>query len=468
MSPLRFGTAGVRAPLGPGPEELNEDTVARVAAGIATWLPPQASVVIGHDARHRSDEFAAIVGRELRSRGVVDVAAGQVPTPVLAFTTRRGDYTAGVMITASHNPAADNGIKVYDGTGAQLDTEQAREVEAAISAPRPVLPHTDLASRTIAPLAAYLDALDAALAPSAGLRSDEAIADSLRIAYTPLHGVGAPAFLEALSRAGFTDVHCVEAQLVPDPDFPTVAYPNPEEPGALDLLRALATQVRADVALAHDPDADRLAVLVGGRLLTGDELGVLLADEVLARRPGAVATTVVSSPALGVLAQRRGVPYERTLTGFKHLVRAHGGTLTYAYEEALGYAVAPALVRDKDGISAGVLVAHMAAVAKAQGTTLLDRLAALEAGIGTEVATAAVTVRTERPGDLLDMARTAVPQGFSVIGDMPFTIVDHAGRAVVVRPSGTEPKLKAYLHAVTRAELRALRAIVGDWLGSGG
>lgn len=451
---LRFGTAGVRAPLGDGPDRLNEATMARLAAGIASWLPPGASVVVGHDARRRSAEFAALTAGELRARGVRDVAAGQVPTPVLAFTTRRGDYSAGIMITASHNPATDNGVKVFDGTGAQLDEQQAGQIEAAVAAPRPVQPYADLASRTIAPITAYLDAL-----PAVSHRP----ADPLRIAYTPLHGVGGSVFLAALVRAGFADVHVVAAQFEPDGGFPTAPFPNPEEPGALDLLRALVVDVDADVGFAHDPDADRLAVLARGRLLTGDEVGLLLADEVLRRSPGPVATTVVSSSALEVLAARRGVAYAQTRTGFKNLVRAHGGDLVYAYEEALGYAVAPSVVRDKDGISAGLLVAAMAAADRAGGRTLLDRLDALEHELGVEVATAQLALRTAEPHALLAAARDTVPTGFAVLGDDPFVVTDGPLR-VALRASGTEPKLKAYLQAATRAALPALEWRVEQWL----
>jgi phosphomannomutase len=448
---LTFGTAGIRAPLGEGPDQLNSVTVTAIAAGIASWVPPGASVVVGHDARHGSAEFAEITARELRSRGVLDVTTGQVPTPVLAFITRRGDYSAGVMITASHNPATDNGIKVFDGTGAQLDPEQAAEVEAAIRAPRDLQPYADLASRTIAPLESYLSALPTVTA------------GPLRIAYTPLHGVGGAVFTKALQDSGFGDVHVVASQYEPDPDFPTAPFPNPEEPGALDLLRALAAEVSADIGLAHDPDADRLAVLVGDQLLTGDEVGVLLADEVLRTSPGPVVTTLVSSSVLEVLAARRGVPYEQTLTGFKHLVRAHGGDIAYAYEEALGYAVAPRLVRDKDGISAGLLVAAMAAAERAAGRTLLDRLKALETELGVDVATLQISVPTHDPGRALDAIKSAVPAGFAVTRGEPFTVAG-AGRRVVIRPSGTEPKIKAYLQAATRADLPALKALVDTWL----
>jgi phosphomannomutase len=455
-SGLRFGTAGVRAPLGEGPDRLNDDTVAAIAAGIASWLPPGASVVVGYDARHHSSEFAQVVAHELRIRGVIDVAAGQVPTPVLAFTTRRGDYSAGVMITASHNPAADNGIKVFDGTGAQLDLEQAAEIEAAIDSPRELQPYAELASRTIAPVASYLGALP----PVA--------AGPLKIAYTPLHGVGGAPFLTALGDAGFEDVHVVVEQFEPDPDFATTPFPNPEEAGTLDLLCALVDEVGADIGLAHDPDADRLAVVLGSvvlgaGVLTGDEVGLLLADEVLRGTPGPVATTVVSSSALEVLAGRRGVRYQETLTGFKHLVRAHGGDIAFAYEEALGYAVAPRLVRDKDGISAGLLIASMAAADKAAGRTLRDRLAALETELGVEVATAQVSVRSDDPVRLLESAKHAVPPGFSVLREEPFTVLNQ-GRRIVIRPSGTEPKLKAYLQASTRAELPELERVAQQWL----
>lgn len=446
---LSFGTAGVRAPLGDGPDRLNDATVGQVAAGIASWLPPGASVVIGHDARHGSAGFAAVVARELRARGVIDVMAGQLPTPVLAFATRRGDYTAGVMITASHNPATDNGIKVFDGTGAQLDLEQTAEVEAAIAAPREPHPMVTMQRRTLETVGAYLDALP------------RVAAGPLVLAYTALHGVGGTVFAQALRRSGFAEAMVVGEQAEPDPDFPTTPYPNPEEPGVLDRLRVLVAG--ADLGLAHDPDADRVAAVVGARLLSGDEVGLLLAEDVLNRTPGGLATTVVSSSALGVLAQQRGVPYTETLTGFKHLVRAHQGDLVFAYEEALGYCVAPLTVRDKDGISAGLLLCAMAAQEKANGHTLLDRLARLEARLGVEVATTQLGVRSTDPGALLAAAIAAVPQGFTVTREEPYTVLDGA-RRVILRVSGTEPKLKAYLQAERRADLPALRTLVERWL----
>jgi phosphomannomutase len=448
---LRFGTAGVRGPLGNGPDAMNVDTASAIAAGIATWLPPGAAVLVGHDARHGSVEFAAAVARSMREHGISDVTAGQVPTPLLAFATRRGDYSAGVMVTASHNPATDNGIKVYDGAGAQVDDIQAAEIEAAITAPRDRLPLIPLVRRTLDIAPAYLGALPV-VEPG-----------PLTIAYTPLHGVGAAITRDALRRSGFNHVHVVEEQAEPDPDFPTVPFPNPELPGVLDLLRARSAAVGADLALAHDPDADRLAVLVGDRQLSGDELGILLADEVLRHTPGPVATTFVSSSVLELLAQRRGVPCEVTRTGFKNLVRAHGGAVVFAYEEALGYAVAPATVRDKDGISAAVLVAAMAAADKRDGRTLLDRLAAIENELGVEIATGQLTVASDDPETLLATLIRTVPQGFSVTRDDPLTVVDGDAR-MIVRPSGTEPKLKLYLQAARRADLPALTARGRTWL----
>jgi phosphomannomutase len=416
-------------------------------------VPPGAAALIGHDARHGSARFADVVGRELRARGVTDVSAGMVPTPVLAFATRRGDYTAGIMITASHNPAADNGIKVYDGTGAQLDLEQAAEVEAAIAGPRAPFPAVTLPRRTLDTVPAYLEALP------------QVQGGPLVMAYTPLHGVGGEVFAQALRRSGFPAAAVVTNQAAPDPDFPTAPFPNPEEPGVLDGLRALARE--ADLGLAHDPDADRLAVVVGSRTLTGDEVGLLLADDVLSRTPGPVATTVVSSSALAVLARRRGVPYTETLTGFRHLVRAHGGQLVFGYEEALGYCVAPGTVRDKDGISAGLLICAMAAQDKARGRTLLDRLARLEAELGIEVATGQVNIRCPDPEALLAKAQAAVPPGFTESRTDPYT-VSSGDRRIILRASGTEPKLKAYLQTGRRRDLPVLRALVEGWLGLAG
>ena len=447
--PLHFGTAGLRGPLRGGPNGMNRAVVRRTAAGLARHLGAGATVVVGRDARHGSADFLADVGAVLAGAGVRALLLPRaLPTPVLAFAVLHLGADAGVMVTASHNPPQDNGIKVYLADGAQLPSPVDVQVEREIATIEMVL---DLPVGTAEFLGedvfeAYLDAV--AALPLTDHRD-------IRVAYTPMHGVGLETLLAAFARAGFAAPAVVAKQAQPDPDFSTVAFPNPEEPGALDLLRELS--VHADVAIASDPDADRIAVMVGERALRGDETGVLLADHLLAHgRRGRLATTVVSSSMLGKLAAAYGVPFTETLTGFKHLARA-GEDLLFAYEEALGVAVAPGLVRDKDGISAALLIAEMAAEEKARGRTLLDRLADLERAHGRHetrqlsyrvddlalIAAAVEDVRAHPPAAYGVHTVMGVEQPAS-------DVLVHrlaAGR-VVVRPSGTEPKLKAYLELV--------------------
>jgi phosphomannomutase len=371
--PLHFGTAGLRGPVRGGPNGMNRAVVRRTAAGLAAHLLAGATgpvtVVVGRDARHGSVEFQADAGAVLAGAGVRALLLPRdLPTPVLAFAVLHLGADAGVMVTASHNPPADNGIKVYLSDGAQLPSPVDEHVERRIAAVPSVL---DLPLGEAEVLGE--DVWQAYLSRSARCR---AARPRRRVAYTPMHGVGLETLLAAFDRAGFAPPAVVAEQAEPDPDFPTVAFPNPEEPGALDLLLRLSAD--ADVAIASDPDADRIAVAVGDRPLRGDQTGVLLADHLLSQGVrGRVATTVVSSSMLSRVAAAYGVPFSETLTGFKHLARA-GDDLVYAYEEALGVAVAPSVVRDKDGMSAALLVAELAALEKARGRTLLDRLADLE------------------------------------------------------------------------------------------
>jgi phosphomannomutase len=447
--PLHFGTAGLRGPLRGGPNGMNRAVVRRTAAGLAAHLGPGTTVVVGRDARYGSAPFAADVGAVLAGAGIrALLLPRELPTPVLAFAVRHLGADAGVMVTASHNPPQDNGMKVYLADGAQLPAPVDVAIEARTAAVDRVL---DLPLGQAEVLGeqvwqAYLDAV-------CGLpRSD---ARDVRVAYTPLHGVGLETLLAAFARAGFPAPAVVAEQAESDPDFPTVAFPNPEEPGALDLLLRLSEH--ADVAIASDPDADRIAVAVGGRVLRGDETGVLLADHLLSQGArGRLATTVVSSSVLARVAASYDVPFSETLTGFKHLARA-GDDLLYAYEEALGVAVAPHVVRDKDGISAALVVAELAALEKARGRTLLDRLADLERRHGRHetrqlsyrvddlslIAAAVEDVRAHPPAAYGDRAVTAVEQPAE---DVLVHRLD--GGRVVVRPSGTEPKLKAYLELV--------------------
>jgi phosphomannomutase len=480
---LRFGTAGLRGPLRDGPDGMNLDTVSRATAGLVDWLRGRClgggAVVVGRDARHGSGEFAIVTAEILAAAGFpVTLLPRPLPTPVVAYAVRELGAVAGVQITASHNPATDNGYKVYLDGGSQLiapaDTEIERCIEAVTEpiARTPVTPAADDVVRR------YLDRVARLpeLIGGPGERAD------VRIVLTPLHGVGGDTAVAALAAAGFQHVHVVGEQFAPDADFPTVAFPNPEEPGATDLLLATATRIDADIVIALDPDADRCAIGIpygdgGWRMLRGDETGVLLGACVLRTAPpdSLVATTVVSSRLLARLAAARGVRYAETLTGFKWLARAGEG-LVYAYEEAIGHCVDPAAVRDKDGISAAVLAADLLARLKAAGRTLADELDdyAVEFGLH---ATDQVSIRLLDPAaaaDLVNRLRAAPPEEIAgepveytdllqVRGRMrtDALIFEGASSRIVVRPSGTEPKLKCYLEVVepvpTRDALAAAR-----------
>jgi phosphomannomutase len=432
---------------------MNRAVVRRTAAALAAHLGAGRTVVVGRDARHGSEDFArdscaVLAGAGLRAL----LLPGPLPTPVLAHAVLALGADAGVMVTASHNPPQDNGYKVYLADGAQVVPPVDGQVEAAserVERVRDLPLSDDWEQLGGAVVEGYLDAV--AALPMTPHRD-------LSVAYTPMHGVGGELLLRAFARAGFSTPAVVAEQAEPDPDFPTVSFPNPEEPGAMDRLLALAASTGADVAIASDPDADRVAVAVAGRRLSGDEVGVLLADHLLAHgRRGRVATTVVSSTMLGKVAAAYGVPYTETLTGFKWLARA-GDDLVYAYEEALGVMVAPHLVRDKDGISAAVVVADLAAQERAAGRTLLDRLADLEQQHGRHE-TRQLSYRVEDPAVIATAVERLLRDPPHAYGDLSVTGVEQPapdvlvhrlgerGR-VVVRPSGTEPKLKAYLELV--------------------
>jgi phosphomannomutase len=470
--PLRFGTAGLRGPVRAGPAGMNVAVVRRATAGLAGWLARdggRGTVVVGRDARHGSAEFAAAAAAVLAGAGfAVRALPGPLPTPVLAFAVRALGAVAGIQITASHNPAADNGYKVYLADGAQLAPPSDAEIEAGITAA------PGAAAIPVGDEVEVVDVTEAYLDRVAGLpRGTER---RLRIALTPLHGVGRDTAVAALERAGFTDVHVVAEQAEPDPAFPTVAFPNPEEPGATDALLAVAERVGADLAVALDPDADRcaLAVPVGGRwrLLTGDETGVLLGDHLL--RSGGhtdplVATTVVSSEMLRAVAEAHGARYAETLTGFKWIVRGGPG-LVYGYEEALGYCVDPDAVRDKDGIAAAVLACDLAAGLLAAGRGLPDRLDELEVAHGVH-RTEGISLRMEpvERDAAVERLRTEPPPGWQVSRPAADVLVLRRERErLVVRPSGTEPKLKAYLQVVepvTDDNLASARIRAADRLG---
>ncbi|SET78683.1 phospho-sugar mutase [Geodermatophilus poikilotrophus] len=465
--PLTFGTAGLRGPLRAGPAGMNAAVVTRAAAGLGRWLADSGhaggGVVVGFDARRRSDEFARVTAEVLTGAGfAVQVLPRPLPTPVLSFAVRHLGCVAGVMVTASHNPPDDNGYKVYLGDGAQLVPPADREIEAAIAAVGPAreVPGSDdwltLGDDVEADyVAAVVRALDPGRVPDR---------DRLVVAYTAMHGVGAETTRSVFAAAGLAAPVSVPEQDEPDPAFPTVAFPNPEEPGAVDLLTALAERVGADVAIAEDPDADRCSVVSGGRQLTGDEVGGLLADWLLRRGVrGTYAASLVSGSLLHALATAHGVRFAETPTGFKWIVRA--GTddepLVFGYEEALGYAVAPQVVKDKDGISAALAVALLAAELRSSGRTLTDRLdeLALEHGL---FATGQLSVRVEdlsRIGAMMARLRSSQPAQLLGRPVVASDLLDETpavdavrllgdGVRVIVRPSGTEPKLKAYLETV--------------------
>ncbi|MGV9377277.1 phospho-sugar mutase [Nonomuraea sp. NPDC003707] len=469
---LEFGTAGLRGELGAGPNRMNRVTVMRAAAGLARVLGPGKHVVVGYDARHKSDVFARDTAAVLTGAGLhASLLPGPLPTPVLAFAVRHLDADAGVTVTASHNPPRDNGYKVYWGDGSQIVPPVDGEISAAIDAVGRVdrLPLNGPGTLTELGEGIVDDYLAAVTALPLGEARD------LRVAYTPLHGVGAATLTGAFLAAGFETPVAVEEQRDPDPDFPTVSFPNPEEPGAMDLAIALAAKLDADLVLANDPDADRCAVgvpLPDGtcRMLTGDEVGGLLAEHVITQTAGdrMVATTIVSSTLLGKIARAHGVRYGETLTGFKWIIKAGPG-LVFGYEEAIGYSVgsdAGLPVRDKDGIGAALTVAAVAAAAKRSGRTLLDLLDDQARRYGLHatsqlsfrvsdlslIADAMTRLRAHPPTALGGRAVTRTDDLAKGDGGLPPTdglryLLSGDGR-VVVRPSGTEPKLKCYLEVV--------------------
>lgn len=480
---LTFGTAGLRGPMQAGPTGMNLAVVLRATWAVAKVLKDRclggSAVFVGYDARHHSREFAVAAAEVLAAEGFpVTLLPEPLPTPVLAFAVRQSGAAAGIQITASHNPAPDNGYKVYFDGGVQIISPTDREIEAAVAG----APPADEIARA-AVVAGGGELVDEYLRGAAGVRRDTS---SVRVALTALHGVGGATAVDALRRAGVDDVHVVAEQFAPDPDFPTAPFPNPEEPGTTDLLLALAADVGADVAVALDPDADRCAIGIpdgdGWRMLSGDETGWLLGDYILgsAGSGAVVASTVVSSRMLAAIAAAHGARHVETLTGFKWLARAAGSELVYAYEEAIGHCVAPAVVRDKDGISAAVLCCDLAAKAKAQGQSLQDLLDALARRHGVHL-TSPMTARTDDTASTMAALRADPP---STLGGIPVVVTDllhRRGQArtdavifdgsdgaasvrLAVRPSGTEPKIKGYLEVQVpvTGELAAARGAADD------
>ncbi len=490
---LQFGTAGLRAALGPGPNRMNRVVVRRAAAGFTAFLTETVGkaspgtrprAVVGYDARYNSDIFAEETAAILTAAGVETfLMPSALPTPLLAYAVRALECDGGVMVTASHNPPQDNGYKVYlgrhavenSGRGAQIVAPYDALIAARIEA---------IGDTASIPLAAdgwtvletsiaedYEAAMSGLAAPGHFPARD------LKIVLTPMHGVGGETVVSVLNAAGFTDVTLVSEQAEPDPDFPTVNFPNPEEPGALDLALKLAGDVDADLVIANDPDADRAAVAAkdpdtgAWRMLRGDEVGALLGAHIVARltaagedASGVFANSIVSSRLLARIAAAAGYAHEETLTGFKWIARVPG--LRYGYEEALGYCVAPDLVRDKDGISAAVLIAELAAAAKADGKTVFDTLDELYLVHGLH-ASDQLSIRVADLGLLdamMNRLRVSPPEAFGgsavdVATDLAegseslpptegLLYLTRDSSRVIIRPSGTEPKLKCYLEVI--------------------
>ena len=516
---LEFGTAGLRGRVAAGPHRMNRAVVRVTTAALARWLlrrspgAAEAGVVIGWDARQRSDQFAAEAAATLAGAGIrALLLPPRQPTPLLAFAVRHLGAAAGIMITASHNPPADNGYKLYLADGAQIVPPADIEIEAAIreTGPAAQMPVAGSDSPLITHCGdevaqAYLDAV-CAISP-AGPN-----AAWLRFVYTPLHGVAGGLALRAFEQAGFPAPDVVTAQAEPDPRFPTVTFPNPEEPGALDLALAQARRSAADLVIANDPDGDRLAVAVpdpdapgGWRALTGDQVGALLGSYLLGQAtvdpdwgapartspaadgpaPGSdqllAVSTIVSATMLSRIAAAAGAQYAETLTGFKWIMRAAesrpGTRFVFGYEEALGYAVTD-LVRDKDGIGAALAILCLAARTRSRGGSLLDAYNELETAHGVHL-TAQLTVPTTAPTEVMARLRGQAP---AELGGLPvLSVTDLTGGTselpsadvlsyrladarVVIRPSGTEPKIKAYLQVVepvTGRELAAAREAAG-------
>jgi phosphomannomutase len=472
-SRLAFGTAGLRGELGAGPNRMNRVLVAQAAAGIGHYLlakEAKPSVVIGYDGRVNSDIFAKDSAEVLAGMGVRVLLLDQLgPTPLVSFATRALGMSAGIMVTASHNPPRDNGYKVYLGgsfNGSQIitpvDTEIALEISKVAE------------TETFASLSKSSDyELIGAQIREEYLKSvlavgGKVVKKSLKIVYTPMHGVGWGTVEPIFARAGSEALITVDQQLQPDGSFPTVAFPNPEEPGALDLAFALASDYNADLIIANDPDADRVAIALptptGWQRLTGDQVGLILADEIAkTATSGVLACSIVSSSAISEVAKAHGLEFKQTLTGFKWISKIPN--LIFGYEEALGYCIDPNHVADKDGISAALLLANIARREALNGRTMWDLLADLGARYGyyatgqisirvtdlNVIATAMKTIRENPPVELSGLK--AIFTDMSIGSDelpatdgLMFVLTDN--RRVIIRPSGTEPKLKCYVQAV--------------------
>lgn len=479
--PLQFGTAGLRGTVGPGESRMNLAVVIRATAGLCEVVKRHATgtptLVVGCDARYGSSEFATAACRVASAAGVRVLALPQAnPTPLTAFLMLHFDADAGVMVTASHNPAPDNGYKVYlggtvaqgDGRGVQIVPPFDAEIAAAIEAAPPAdeVPMNDDLVEAVDPREEYVACASALASGEASARED------LRIVLTAMHGVGAAITSRVLAEAGFSNVSLVEAQADPDPDFPTVPFPNPEEAGALDMAMEQAREQGADLIIAVDPDADRCALAVpdpssetGWSPLSGDQTGSLLGEFLAARGlTGSLANSIVSSRLLSRIAHAHGLEHHTTLTGFKWIARAPG--LGFGYEEAIGFCPDPAHVRDKDGIATSVVAASLVAALKAQGRSVWDELERLARLHGLHVSSP-LTFRVEEIEQIANGMARLRAQPPSVLAGSPVVevsdlsqgyrglpptdgvlVLTEAGDRVIARPSGTEPKLKCYLEVI--------------------
>jgi phosphomannomutase len=480
---LEFGTAGLRGAIGAGPNRMNRVLVTQAAAGLAAFLIGRGggqSVVIGYDGRKNSSIFATDTAEIMAGAGVHAILLPRLlPTPVLAFAVRHLDASAGVMVTASHNPGSDNGYKVYLGTddqGSQIvpptDGHIAAEIEKVAAGDIRSLPRsTDYEQASEAVIHEYVAATAAiGNAPT-----------QPRVVYTAMHGVGWETARRVFTSAGFDEPLVVQKQIEPDAEFPTVAFPNPEEPGALDLAFEHAAHVKAELVLANDPDADRLAVGLpasdGWRRLSGNEVGLLLGWRAASKaKAGTLACSIVSSPGLKAIADAGGLTHVETLTGFKWISRTPN--LVYGFEEALGYLVDPDVVRDKDGISAAVDLLSMAAELKATGRTLADHADEFAATFGA-FASSQISLRFTDLAEIPKLMQRLRANPPKKVGDADVRAIDdfeHGfgdfgpndilriwmkdGSRIVVRPSGTEPKLKVYID--TSSTVGDARARIAD------
>jgi phosphomannomutase len=473
---LQFGTAGLRGPIGPGPSCMNRAVVGRTAAGISAYMKERGMkrVVIGRDARYGSEDFTAESAEIFAGAGFeVFVLPRPLPTPVLAFATHQLKCDVGVMVTASHNPPQDNGYKVYIGPNAdgisyaasQIISPTDKLIAEEIAAIKSLANQPRGKSWTIIgeELISEYVRRTALISPKPG---------DLRIVYTAMHGVGTETVQRVFNHAGFATLILVDEQCTPDPDFPTVAFPNPEEPGAIDLALAKARDFGADLVIANDPDADRCAAAVndpkvGWRMLRGDELGVIFGEWIARTHShGSFGNSIVSSSALSKIAAHYSIDFKEVLTGFKWLAKIED--LAFGYEEAIGYAVDSETVNDKDGISAALLLAQIATELKSQGLTLLDLLNEVWSRHGFH-GTEQISIRVadiSQITQLLANLRKSPPT--HIAGRAVLSIDDLAdpkdglpptdglrlwidgGIRMIVRPSGTEAKMKCYIEVITK------------------